>query len=227
MDFEAFKSYLVGLFADADQGQAFVDSPVAELEARGFGGVSPADLHQALAEVTPQLAPQTRQAVETSVANLSDNSSQAGGSIFAGDQVQQVAPAAAAAPTATEAAPAPAPIQEVIREIETHVTEVHETVVNREEVFVEGDTNIDNRVITDIEAEGDVELDQEVENTTATDGGVAAGDDIEDSAVNTGEFEGIQVGDGDVDAEDAVIGDGNTVIEDSEVGAFATGGGDA
>ncbi|MPY94390.1 MAG: hypothetical protein GEV08_15410 [Acidimicrobiia bacterium] len=80
----------------------------------------------------------------------------------------------------------------------------------------------------DIWAGWDVDIDIDEENVRADRGAVAVGDDLEDSSVNTGRFEGIQnSGNGDVDAEEAVIGDGNITLNDSEVGALAFGRGDA
>jgi hypothetical protein len=86
----------------------------------------------------------------------------------------------------------------------------------------------DDRKITDLSAEGDIELDIDEDLTRADRGAVAVGEDVRDSAINTGRFEGIQnAGDGDVDADRAVIGDGNITFHDSDVGAASFGRGDA
>ncbi len=107
----------------------------------------------------------------------------------------------------------------VVRNV-TEVTEVT-NVTNVEE----GDQIVDQSVNTTILAEGDVDFDQEIANTAnvGDDGAVVVGGDVEDSAVNTGEFDGVQGG-GDVSIEDSAIGDANVLVNDSEFDALAVGG---
>ncbi len=107
----------------------------------------------------------------------------------------------------------------VVRNV-TEVTEVT-NVTNVEE----GDQIVDQSVNTTIFAEGDVDFDQEIANTAnvGDDGAVVVGGDVEDSAVNTGQFEGVQGG-GDVSIEDSAIGDANVLVNDSEFDALAVGG---
>ena len=126
---------------------------------------------------------------------------------------------------ASDAPPPPAPPAPV-----THVTQKHVTVVNESKTQVtnEGDTNIDNSVLTQINARGDVSFDQDVDTSTviADDGGVAIGGDLEDSAVNTGINTGIVAGD-DAQLQDSIVGDGNDQVNDTEAGAVATDSGSA
>ena len=107
----------------------------------------------------------------------------------------------------------------VVRNV-TEVTEVT-NVTNVEE----GDQFVDQSVNTTILAEGDVDFDQDISNTAnvGDDGAVVVGGDVEDSAVNTGEFDGVQGG-GDVSIEDSAIGDANVLVNDSEFDALAVGG---
>lgn len=107
----------------------------------------------------------------------------------------------------------------VVRNV-TEVTEVT-NVTNVEE----GDQIVDQSVNTTILAEGDVDFDQEISNTAnvGDDGAVVVGGDVQDSAVNTGEFDGVQGG-GDVSIEDSAIGDANVLVNDSEFDALAVGG---
>lgn len=107
----------------------------------------------------------------------------------------------------------------VVRNV-TEVTEVT-NVTNVEE----GDQFVDQSVNTTILAEGDVDFDQNIENTAnvGDDGAVVVGGDLSDSAVNTGQFDGVQ-GAGDVSIEDSAIGDANVLVNDSEFDALAVGG---
>ena len=89
----------------------------------------------------------------------------------------------------------------------------------------EGDQIVDQSVNTTILAEGDVDFDQEISNTAnvGDDGAVVIGGDADNTAVNTGNFDGVQGG-GDVAIEDSAIGDANVLVNDSEVDALALGG---
>ncbi len=121
----------------------------------------------------------------------------------------------------TDAPPPAAPI--------THVTQKHVTVVKEtQQVTNEGDTNIDNRVLTEINSRGDVTFDQDVNVSTAVadDGGVAIGGDLEDSAVNTGINTGVVAGD-DAVLVDSIVGDNNDQVNDTRAGAVSTDQGDA
>lgn len=120
----------------------------------------------------------------------------------------------------------PTVIQEIIQQHAAPITNVqHVTRVTNVTKIDEGDQFVDQSVNTTILAEGDVEFDQEVSNTAniADDGAVVVGGDLEDSAVNTGEFDGVQAA-GDIDIENSAIGDANVLVADSEFDALAIGG---
>ncbi|MFN0089571.1 MAG: hypothetical protein ACKVWR_04765 [Acidimicrobiales bacterium] len=78
--------------------------------------------------------------------------------------------------------------------------------------------------ISNLKAHDDIRIDIDTDEVLAADRGVAAGDDIEDSAVNTGNFAGIQNASGHVDARDAIIGDDNVRLNADGSGAVALGG---
>ncbi|MFN0089583.1 MAG: hypothetical protein ACKVWR_04825 [Acidimicrobiales bacterium] len=78
--------------------------------------------------------------------------------------------------------------------------------------------------ISNLKAHDDIRIDLDTDSVLAADRGVAAGEDIEDSAVNTGNFAGIQNGSGHVDARDAIIGDDNVRLDANGSGAVALGG---
>ena len=93
----------------------------------------------------------------------------------------------------------------VTQVFETNNVQVSRTTDNRVE-----NTNVDNRVVTEINARGDVDFDLAVENETviADDGAVAVGGNVEESAINTGVNTGVIAGD-DVGLSDSIIGDDN------------------
>ncbi|MEA3215407.1 MAG: hypothetical protein QOJ19_1563 [Acidimicrobiia bacterium] len=131
--------------------------------------------------------------------------------------------------SATQSAPAPrsfapAPSPQPTHVTQEYVTQRHDYVTNN---YRAGDNVVDNRTFTDIYARGNVKFTQDINNVTAMQGGVAAGHDISRAAVNTGEFKGIQAGNGPVFADHGVIGDGNTSVQGSHLGALGTNGGTA
>ncbi|MFN0089573.1 MAG: hypothetical protein ACKVWR_04775 [Acidimicrobiales bacterium] len=78
--------------------------------------------------------------------------------------------------------------------------------------------------ISNLKAHDDIRIDIDTDEVLAADRGVAAGEDIEDSAVNSGNFAGIQNGSGHVHAQDAIIGDDNVRLDANGSGAVALGG---
>lgn len=98
-----------------------------------------------------------------------------------------------------------------------HIVHHHETIVREygDWTYIDqsADTFIDQSV--DVEAGDNANIDVETQNTAADDGGIALGEgaEIEDSAVNTGEFEGVQAGVGEFEG-DVVTGDDN-ILDDS------------
>ena len=228
--------YLVDLLTNDDPA---TPTEVTEgLEARDLGDISESDLDQAFALAMDRLPPETAARLVADTDGASAMTGPGGASALAGGARAAAIPAPAPAPRVVQAPPQVQVVERVVQappqvKVVERITErvntvheqpiVHQTVVNKA-----GDTIVDNRIITEINAQGDVknvEIEIKPNNTTATDGGVAAGDDIDDSAVNTGSVKGVQnAGEGQVDAEDAIIGDKNTEIEDSEIGAIAQGG---
>ncbi len=228
--------YLVDLLTNDDPA---TPTEVTEgLEARDLGDISESDLDQAFALAMDRLPPETAARFSAEADGASAMTGPGGASAVAGGVRAAAMPAPAPAPRVVQAPPQVQVVERIVQappqvKVVERITErvntvheqpiVHQTVVNKA-----GDTIVDNRIITEINAQGDVknvEIEIKPNNTTATDGGVAAGDDIDDSAVNTGSVKGVQnAGEGQVDAEDAIIGDKNTEIEDSEIGAIAQGG---
>jgi hypothetical protein len=86
----------------------------------------------------------------------------------------------------------------------------------------QGEIDMKNVTITDIDSKGDVDFDQNIDTDTviAGAGGIAVNGEVSDSVFNTGRNSGIMAGD-DVDMEDSIVGNGNTQLNDSEVGAFS------
>ena len=230
--------YLVDLLTNEEPA---TPTAVTEgLEARDLGDISESELDQAFALAMDRLPPESSARLVADTDGASASTGFGGASAVAGGvrAVAAPAPAPLPAPRVVQAPPQVQVVERIVQappqvKVVERITErvntvheqpiVHQTVVNKA-----GDTIIDNSVDVDITADGDVknvEIDIKPTNTTATQGGVAAAGDIDDSAVNTGSVKGVQnAGDGQVDAEDAIIGDKNTEIEDSEIGAIAQGG---
>ncbi|MFN0089572.1 MAG: hypothetical protein ACKVWR_04770 [Acidimicrobiales bacterium] len=78
--------------------------------------------------------------------------------------------------------------------------------------------------ISNLKAHDDIKIDIDTDEVTAVSRGVAAGEDIEDTAVNTGNFAGIQNASGHVDARDAIVGNDNVRLDADGSGAVALGG---
>lgn len=216
---------------------------VEGLEARDLGDISEADLDHAFELAMDRLPPETSaKLMDSDGASGIAGPGGASGAAVGVRPVSMPAPAPAPAPRIVQAPPQVQVIERVVQappqvKVVERITErvntvheqpiVHQTVVNKAgDTFV--DNSIDNSIDVEVNAKGDVknvDINVSPTNTTATQGGVAAAGDIDDSAVNTGSVEGVQnAGDGEVDAEDAVIGDKNTVVKDSDVGAIAVGG---
>lgn len=103
--------------------------------------------------------------------------------------------------------------EQVAYTVQHHHTEVIKEYGDWTYIDQSADTFIDQSV--DVEAGDNANIDVETQNTAADDGGIALGEgaEIEDSAVNTGEFEGVQAGVGEFEG-DVVTGDDN-ILDDS------------
>lgn len=228
----AIADFLWDVLTDERAADQLKEDPAAALTDAGFTNVTTEELDAAIDRISGRLPSEglDRVASLRASCNLPSEFEPQPGVLS-----QAVGPGMAAAHAAV--APPPQIITRVVNNTQvvreqpvvnnvTNQTTQQQVNNNTSNTFVkEGDINVDNRTITEINARGDVDFDQKITNTTtvAGKGGVAANGDIKDSAINTGTNTGILAGN-DVKLEDSVVGNNNTQVNDSTVGALAKNG---
>ena len=213
-----------------DSVQQFTSDPSQFMADHGHDGLTADDLDAAFGRLADRLP--AEQFAQVAPVRMATQGFAASGPV--GPQAAPLLGSSSGMHASMAAHAAVAPRPQVVRQVEQRVTQVRETPTEVQHVtqqhhnvtnnhyLREGDTVVDNRTVTEINARGDVDFDQRIDTRTvvATKGGVAVDGDVEDSAINTGKNTGVLAGD-DVELEDSIVGDGNTQLNDSEVGAFS------